>query len=71
MRKWLMICGALLLVLLIGAIVSNRLAARLPGYVRDRAVSTLPEHFASDVEFIDFQVSVLPQILIRGGGRCG
>jgi hypothetical protein len=68
MRKWLIICGALLLVLLIGAIVSNRLAARLPGYVRDRAVSTLREHFASDVEFADFQVSVLPQILIRGGG---
>ena len=68
MRKWGIICAALLLVFLAGAIFANRLAGRLPGYVRDHALSTLREDFASDVEFADLQVSVYPQVAIHGHG---
>ena len=66
MRKWLIIGGVFLCVVLTGAVVAKRMAARLPGYLRDRAVSTLREHFASEVEFTNLQVSVYPQIVIRG-----
>ncbi len=68
MRKWLILSGIVILVILIGAIAAQRLAAGLPRYVRDRAVSTLREHFVSDVEFSDFQVSVFPEISITGRG---
>jgi hypothetical protein len=66
MHKWLIICGALVITLLTGAIVAKRVAAWLPGYMRDRAVSTLREHFASDVQFSDLQISVYPHIVVRG-----
>jgi len=68
MQKRLIIGGALLLVVLTSAIVAKRMAPRLPGYLRDRAVSTVREHFASDVEFSDLQVSIYPKIVIRGEG---
>jgi len=63
-----MIGGALLLVVLTIAMVAKRMAPRLPGYLRDRAVSTLREDFSSDVEFSDFQVSIYPKIIIRAEG---
>jgi hypothetical protein len=44
------------------------MAPRLPGYLRDRTVSTLREDFASDVEFSDLQVSIYPKIVIQGAG---
>ena len=66
MRKWPIILGALLLILVAGAIAAKRMAARLPGYLRERAVSTLQQRFASDVEFADLQIFVYPQIIIRG-----
>jgi hypothetical protein len=44
------------------------MAPRLPGYLRDRAVSTLREDFSSDVTFSDFQVSIYPKIVIRCEG---
>jgi len=68
MQKGPIIGGALLLVVLTSAIVAKRMAPRLPGYLRDRAVSTLREDFASDVEFSDLQVSIYPKIVIRGEG---
>jgi hypothetical protein len=68
MRKGLIIGGVVLLVVLAGAIVAKRMAPRLPGYLREHALSTLREDFASDVEFSDFQVSLYPKIVIRAGG---
>ena len=65
MKKGRIIGGTLLLVVLTSAIVAKRMAPRLPGYLRDRAVSTLQEDFSSDVEFSDFQVSIYPKIVIR------
>lgn len=56
------------MVVLTSAIVAKRMAPRLPGYLQDRAVSALSEHFASDVEFTDLQVSLYPKIVIRGEG---
>ena len=66
MHKWLIIVGVLLVVGLSGALVARRMAARLPGYVRERALSTLREHFAGDVDVGDLQVFVYPQIVLRG-----
>ena len=37
-------------------------------YLRNRAVSTLRQDFASDVEFADLQISVHRQIILRGKG---
>ena len=66
MQKWLIAGGVCLCVVLTGAVAAKRMAARLPDYLRDRAVSTLRQHFASDVEFTNLQISVYPQIVIRG-----
>jgi hypothetical protein len=66
MQKWLIVGGVFLCVVLTGAVAAKRMAARLPGNLRDRAVSTLRQHFASDVEFTNLQISVYPQIVIRG-----
>ena len=68
MQKGPIIGGALLLVVFTSAIVAKRMAPRLPGYLRDRAVSTLRADFASDVEFSDLQISIYPKIVIRGEG---
>ncbi len=68
MRKWLIIGGALLLVLVAGASAAKRVAARLPGYLQGRAIGTLRERFASDVQFTNLQISVYPRIVIRGEG---
>ncbi|MFZ0960277.1 MAG: hypothetical protein WAO35_05180 [Terriglobia bacterium] len=65
MRKGLIVGGALLLAVLAGVIAAKRMAQRLPGYLRDRTVSTLREHFSSDIEFSDLQVSLFPKIVIR------
>lgn len=55
MRKWLIIGGALLFVVVAGALVAKRMAAWLPGYVRDRVVSTLRQNFASEVDLPIFR----------------
>ena len=68
MRKWLITGGVLLLVVLIVALVAKRMAPRLPGYLRERAVSTLRQVFSGDVTFSDFQVSLYPKIVIRCEG---
>jgi uncharacterized protein involved in outer membrane biogenesis len=68
MQKGPILGGALLLVILTGVIVAKRMAPRLPGYVRNRVVSTLRQDYASDVEFSDLQVSIYPKIVIRGEG---
>lgn len=66
MQKWLILGGVFLCLVLTGAVAAKRMAARLPGYLQDRALSTLRQHFASDVEFANLQISVYPQIVIRG-----
>ena len=63
MRKWVI---ALAVVIVIGVIVFHRLTSGLPDYIRDRAVSTLREHFDCDVTFKNFQVSIFPEIQISG-----
>src|ERR1035438_4760311 len=68
MQKGPILGGALLLVILTGVIVAKRMAPRLPGYVRNRVVSTLRQDYASDFEFSDLQVSIYPKIVIRGEG---
>jgi hypothetical protein len=68
MRKGPIIGGALLLVVLACALVAKRMAPRLSGYLRDRAVSTLREDFSSDIEFSDFQISIYPSIVIQCEG---
>ena len=57
MRPRLIISCALLLLVVTSAVVAKRMAPRLSGYLRDRAVSTLREDFSSDVEFSDLQVA--------------
>ncbi len=66
MQKWLIMGGVFLCLILTGAVAAKRMAAWLPGYLRDRAVSTLREDFASDVQFANLEISVYPQIVIRG-----
>jgi hypothetical protein len=66
MQKWLIIGGVFLCMFFGCAVAAKRMAARLPGYLRDRAVSTLRQYFASDVEFANLQISVYPRIVIRG-----
>jgi hypothetical protein len=67
MQKWLIIAGVVLVVALSGgAFVAKRVAARLPGYVRNRALTTLREHFDGEVEVGDLQVMVYPKIVLRG-----
>lgn len=66
MHKWLIIGGAFLIVGLGGVVVSKKVAARFPGYVRARALSTLREHFAGDVDVGALDVFVYPRIVLRG-----
>jgi hypothetical protein len=70
MRKRLIICGALILGgAILGAIAVRVVLRRLPGYVRERTISTLRERFQSDVQFASLDVSVeLPRIRITGQG---
>ncbi len=68
MRRILIIGGAIVLVVVAGVIAAKRIAPHLPGYLRNRVVSTLSEDFDSDVEFSDLQISIYPKIVIRGQG---
>lgn len=69
MRKWLiLVVAAVLLVLPVTFLAVKRLKAWLPGYVRERAISTLRSDFAGEVEFGDLAVSIFPQIVIQGDG---
>jgi hypothetical protein len=66
MRKWVIALVVVISGLVGGAMAARRAKARLPGYIRERIVSTLRQHFASDVQFSDLQVSLYPRIIIRG-----
>jgi len=68
MRKWLILGGALTLVLIAGGVCANRAQTWLAAYVRERAINTLRQDFASDVEFGDLQVSIFPKVMVRGDG---
>jgi len=68
MHKWLIIGGVLVILGFGGVILSKQVAARLPGYVRARALSTVREHFAGDVDVGDLDVFVYPRIVLRGKG---
>src|SRR5580658_6138677 len=59
MRKW-MVAGAIVLVLLVAA--GFLLRANIHGLVRERMQKVLATHFASTVEFSDFDVTLFPRI---------
>ncbi len=65
-RKWILTGGITVFILVGGGWAARRASQRLPGYVRERILSTLREHFASEVEFSSLQVSIFPRIVIRG-----
>jgi len=59
MRKW-MISGAIVLVLLVAA--GFLLRANIHAFVRERMQKVLATHFASTVEFSDFDVTMFPRM---------
>jgi hypothetical protein len=73
MRKWIIILGLAFLFFLL---VFLALGPRMHSMVRDRAQKTLQTHFASNVEFSNFDVSLFPrvhvtvtQLVLRHHGR--
>jgi len=61
MRKWL-IAGVALLVLLVFAAIL--MGPTLHSFVRDRTQKVLQTHFASTVEFSDFDVTIFPRLRV-------
>src|SRR5271163_123642 len=73
MRKWIVAGVVLLLVLLMAALL---MGPTLHSFVRDRTQKVLQTHFASTVEFSDFDVTVFPRLhvtitglVLRHNGR--
>src|SRR5580658_450471 len=62
MRKW-MVAGAIVLVLLVAA--GFLLRANIHGLVRERMQKVLATHFASTVEFSDFDVTMFPRMHVN------
>src|SRR5271156_1425582 len=65
MRKW-MIGSAIVLVVLVGAGFLRR--GNLHAFVRERMQKVLATHFASTVEFSDFDVTMLPRMHVTVTG---
>jgi len=58
MRKWIIIAA----VIVLGMFLAVQLARpRIHSYLRERATNILRTHFASEVEFSDFQVTLFPR----------
>src|ERR1700694_743980 len=73
MRKWTIILGAIFLIALS---TLYRLGPRIHAMVRDRTEKILQTHFASKIEFSNFDVSLYPrihvtisQLVLRHQGR--
>src|SRR5271165_5666821 len=73
MRRWTFILG---LVFLLALLTLYGLGPRIHAMVRDRAQEILQTHFASKVEFSNFDVSLYPrvrvtisQLVLRHHGR--
>ena len=73
MRKWTIILG---LVVLLPLLTLYELGSRIQAMVRERAQKILQTHFASNVEFSNFEVSLYPfvrvtihQLVLRHHGR--
>jgi hypothetical protein len=74
MRKWIVAGGAAILFVLV--VVGILLGPTLHRFVRDRTQKVLQTHFASTVEFSDFDVTVFPRLhvtitglVLRHNGR--
>jgi len=61
MRKWVIAGVVVLSLLLVAAIL---LGPTLHGFVRERTQKALQTHFASTVEFSDFEVSLFPRLRV-------
>jgi uncharacterized protein involved in outer membrane biogenesis len=60
MRKWIIV--AVVVVLALGIFIGLQQARpRIHSYLHERAMNILQTHFASDVQFTDFQVTLLPR----------
>jgi uncharacterized protein involved in outer membrane biogenesis len=57
-RKWIIIAGVAVLAIIAGLRVAS---SRIHNYLHERAMNILQTHFASDVQFSDFRVTLLPQ----------
>ncbi len=66
MQKWVVAGVVVIFALVGGGMAARQASRRLPGYVRERIISTLKQHFDSDVEFSNLQVSLFPRIVISG-----
>jgi hypothetical protein len=65
MRKWMIAGAAVLLVLVVAGI---SLGPAMHRFVRDRTQTVLAAHFASTVEFSDFQVTMFPRLRVTISG---
>ena len=66
MRKWIIVAVAAVVVASIAApiLALHVLAPRIHAFLRERTEDVLRTHFASQVEFSDFSVSLLPRVRI-------
>ena len=62
MRKWILAGGAAILFVLV--VAGTLLGPTLHRFVRDRTQKVLQTHFASTVEFTDFDVTMLPRLRV-------
>lgn len=65
MRKWLIGAAAALLIIVAGGALA---IARLKPMLRERAILAIKEHYKSDVELKDFNVSLFPRFSAVGEG---
>ena len=72
-RKLILIVAIVVVFAIVGLIIAS---ARLPNYLRERAIQTLSTHFKSDVQIADLQVTVFPRtrvtitgLVLRHNGR--
>ena len=70
MRKWIWITAAVIVTALILAplVALDVLGPRIHQYLKDRTEAVLRTHFASEVEFSDFSVSLAPRVHITMTG---
>jgi hypothetical protein len=59
MRKWILIAGIVLLILVLALFA---IAPKIQGIARSRTEAALTSHFASVVQISDFHVSLLPRV---------
>ena len=62
-KKWLAIGGTIVLALVVGATVSNRVLSRM---ARERMMRSLRQSFASDLEIKNLEVSIFPRLHASG-----